>query len=105
MFSNHVTSLSSTYFNGELPPGENSRVAEHLLACSRCRAEFDAVKSGVKVAEKIELLVAPPSIWTGVTAGLDKKNSPRVTIWFLKPALIAVVIVLAIAASLLLLRT
>jgi len=105
MFGNHVTSLSSTYLNGELPSGEHSRVAEHLLACPRCRAEFDAVKSGIKVAETIELIAAPPSIWTGITAGLDKKSSPRVTIWFLKPALIAAVIVLAITASLLWLRT
>ena len=33
MFGNHVTSLSSSYLDGELSPGEHGRVAEHLLAC------------------------------------------------------------------------
>ena len=100
MFGNHVTSLSSRYFNGELDPREHGRVAEHLLACSHCREEFDAVKSGIKIGEEIELVAAPASIWAGIEAGLDKRSSPRATIWFLKPALIAAVVVLAIIASL-----
>jgi FecR protein/Putative zinc-finger len=104
MFGNHVTSLSSLYFHGELPPRENSRVAEHLLACTSCRAEFDAIKSGIKLAEKIELITAPASIWTGIATQLDKKPTRRETIWFLKPAIIAFLIVVAVSASLLWLR-
>jgi len=59
MFSNHVSSLSSAYFNGELTPRESNRVAEHLLACTKCRAEFDAVKSGFALAQQIEVRPAP----------------------------------------------
>lgn len=105
MFGNHVTSLGSSYFNGELGPREHGRVAEHLLACSKCREEFDAVKSGIRIGENIEVVTAPDSIWAGIEAGLDKQRSPRATIWFLKPALVAAVIILAITASLFLLRT
>jgi hypothetical protein len=105
MFGNHVTSLSSPYFNGELSNRESGRVAEHLLACTRCRQEFDAVKSGIKVAEKLEVVVAPASLWAGIAAGLDNKSTPRVTAWFLKPAIVAVAIVVAITASLVWLRT
>ena len=105
MFGNHVTSLSSRYFNGELDPQAHGRVAEHLLACSKCREEFEAVKSGISIGENIEVFTAPDSLWAGIEAGLDKQRSPRATIWFLKPALILAVIVLAITASLFLLRT
>lgn len=104
MFGNHVTSLSSSYFNEELAPDEHSRVSEHLLGCSSCREEFDAVKSGIKLGEEIEVVAAPASIWAGIAAGLDKPRSPRPTIWFLKPAIVAALILLAITASLLWLR-
>src|SRR6185436_11506766 len=105
MFGNHVTSLSSAYFNGELSDPESSRVAEHLLACARCRKEFDTVKSGIKFAEKLEVVMAPASMWDGIAAGLDNKSTPRATAWFLKPAIVAVAIVIAITASLVWLRT
>ena len=105
MFGNHVTSLSSPYFNGELAPSENSRVTQHLLACTSCRAEFDLVKVGIKVAETAQFVSAPASLWAGIVAELDNKTKPRATVWFLKPVIIAAVVVLAFGALLLCLRS
>jgi hypothetical protein len=102
MFGNHVTSLSSSYFEGELTPAESQRVAEHLLACTKCRAEFDAVKSGLAVAQQIEVVAAPDSVWAGIAEQLDNANAPRARLWFLKPVAVGAAIVLVLSVALLL---
>jgi anti-sigma factor RsiW len=35
----HVTEQLTAYTHGELPAAESARVAAHLGACARCRAE------------------------------------------------------------------
>src|SRR4029077_6315072 len=85
MFGNHVSSLSSAYLDGQLTPRESNRVAEHLLACTKCRAEFDAVKSGFAFAQRIEVVAAPDSVWAGIAAGLDNSTAKPARSWFLKP--------------------
>src|SRR5881394_3072959 len=99
MFGNHVSSLSSAYFDGELTPRESNRVAEHLLACTKCRAEFDAVKSGFALAQHIEVILAPDSIWAGIAGRLDNSTPKPARLWFLKliAAAAAVVLVVGIA--------
>ena len=104
MFSNHVTSLSSAYFHGELTTDENQRVAEHLLSCTRCRAEFDEVRLGTRLAQHVRIVVAPQSIWDNVADSLDKRDLPTIRYRYLKPLAIAASIVLIIAAALVLLR-
>ena len=99
MFGNHVSSLSSAYLDGELTPLESNRVAEHLLICARCRAEFDAVKSGVRIANEIEIVSAPDSIWSGIAAGLDK-SAAKPRLWFLKPVAVGAAIVLVVSIAL-----
>ena len=94
MFGNHVSSLSSAYLGGELTAAESNRVAEHLLVCTRCRAEFDAVKSGVGIANQIEIVPAPDYLWSGIAAGIDKSQAKRTRRWFLKPVAAAIAIVL-----------
>ena len=95
MFGNHVSSLTAAYFDGELTPAESNRVAEHLLVCTRCRAEFDAVKSGMGIANQIEIVPAPEDLWSGIAARLDRPNTkPR--LWFLKPVAVAAAVVLAV---------
>lgn len=102
MFGNHVTSLSSSYFDGELTPAESHRVAEHLLACTKCRAEFDAVKSGFAMAQQIEVVVAPDSVWAGIAERLDNSSTKRARLWFLKPLAVGAAIVLVVSVALLL---
>src|SRR2546421_69383 len=104
MFSNHVTSLSSAYFHDELAPRENQRVAEHLLSCATCRADFEDVKLGAKFAEQLQIVSAPDSVWPALVAQLDQKNVRPARLWFMKPLVIAATIVLLIAGGLLMLR-
>jgi predicted anti-sigma-YlaC factor YlaD len=68
MFSYHAKKDLSAYVNGELSPGESSRVAEHLLGCPACRNEFDLIKLGVKMAEQLPQFTAPDELWTELEA-------------------------------------
>src|SRR3989442_1746161 len=104
MFSNHVTSLSSPYFHGELTLAENHRVSEHLLACRKCRAEFDEIKLGVRFAEQLQIISAPDSVWAGIAERLDRNDLRPVRFWFRKPLAIAASVVVILGAALILLR-
>jgi hypothetical protein len=79
MFSNHVTEDLSAYCNGELPAEQSRQVAEHLIACNRCREEFDEIKLGVKLAECLPLHIAPESLWSDINANLPEHTSRAVT--------------------------
>jgi len=63
MFSKHVDKELSAYCHGELSATESRQVAEHLIGCHRCRAEFEEVKQGVKLAEHLPQISAPDSLW------------------------------------------
>jgi len=105
MFSKHVTSLSSAYFHDELAARERQRVAEHLLSCTPCRADFDDVKLGARFAEQLQIVSAPDSVWAGVVDQLDNKRVSRMRLWFVKPLAIAAMILLVVAGGLVLLRS
>ena len=63
MFSKHVTKELSAYCHGEVTNEQSRQIAEHLIGCSRCRAQFEEVKLGVKLAEHLPQLSAPDSLW------------------------------------------
>ncbi len=71
MFSKHVSEELSAYCNGELTTPESQQVAEHLIGCTQCRADFEQIKFGVKLAEQIPQLAAPASLWANIEAQLD----------------------------------
>ncbi|HMH42326.1 MAG TPA: FecR domain-containing protein, partial [Pyrinomonadaceae bacterium] len=105
MFSKHVTSLSSAYFHNELGPRENQRVAEHLLSCMTCRADFDDVKLSARFAEQLQIVSAPESIWPRVVAQLDQSHVRSARLWFVKPLAITAMIVALVAGGLLFVRS
>jgi hypothetical protein len=70
MFSKHVTKQLSAYRHGEVAADESRRIAEHLIGCNRCRAQFDEIKLGVKLAEQLPQLAAPDSMWLELQARL-----------------------------------
>ena len=74
MFNKHVLKKLSAYCHGELPAEESSRVAEHLLACERCRSEYDDIKLGVQLAEQLPIVDAPAELWSEIDALLDAKS-------------------------------
>lgn len=110
MFSKHVSSLTSAYYHDELPPEQSRRVAEHLIGCLRCRAEFEEIKFGAKLAEQLPLIPAPDSLWSEIETALDRNGQTaparrrRGTFLFLTQprfalgALVLVGLVVAIAA-------
>ena len=76
MFNKHVLKKLSAYCHGELPAEESSRVAEHLLACERCRSEYDDIKLGVQLAKQLPIVDAPAELWSEIDALLDAKSRP-----------------------------
>jgi len=70
MFTNHVSKQLSAYWNGELASGDTRPIAEHLIGCTRCRAEFEEIKLGAQLAKHLPLIAAPDSIWPGIETAL-----------------------------------
>ena len=78
MFSQHVAKELSAYCNGEISSVESRRIAEHLIACNRCREQFEEIKLGVKLAERLPQLSAPDSLWHGLQSELDAASAPGI---------------------------
>jgi putative zinc finger protein/FecR-like protein len=75
MFSKHVTKRLSAYCHGELAAEESRQISEHLLSCNRCRQQFEEIKLGVKLAERLPQLSAPDSLWLTVQSRLESDGS------------------------------
>jgi len=73
MFNKHVIKKLSAYCHGELPAEESLRVGEHMLACERCRKEYDDIKLGVRLAEQLPIVEAPAELWSEIDALLEAK--------------------------------
>jgi hypothetical protein len=74
MFSKHVTKELSAYCHGEVTNERSRQVAEHLIGCHRCRSQFEEIKLGVKLAERLPQLWAPDSLWLDLQMGLDAET-------------------------------
>src|SRR3981189_193806 len=107
MFAKHVSSLISAYCHDELSPAESRRVAEHLIGCPRCRAEFEEVRFGARLAAQLPLIEAPVSRGRGVESALDRdggramaERRPPVITFFMQPrfALASLVLVALVIA-------
>ena len=84
MFSNHVTNELSAYWNGELSVERNREVAEHIIACRRCRSEFEEIKLGVKLLEQLPIETAPSEMWSKIESALGQpamQLRPRARFW------------------------
>ena len=77
MFSTHVTKDISAYCNGELSNEESKQFAEHIIACAKCRAKFEEVKLGVKLAEQLPQLAAPDHLWRELAPLLDRPGEVK----------------------------
>jgi predicted anti-sigma-YlaC factor YlaD len=73
MFNNHVTKQLSAYHHGELDAARSRRVAEHLIGCERCRKQYDEIKLGIHLAERLPQVSAPDSMWGEIEALLDEQ--------------------------------
>jgi hypothetical protein len=75
MFSKHVTKDLSAYCHGEVASEESRQIAEHLIACHRCRTQFEEIKLGVKLAERLPQVAAPDSLWLEIQSGLAAETN------------------------------
>ena len=98
MFYKHVTKDISAYCHGELSHEDSKQFAEHIIACAKCRAKFEEVKLGIKLAEQLPQLSAPDHLWRELEPLLAKQVEVRTArfasgwSWLMKAA--AVVLVL-----------
>ena len=85
----------SAYCHGELPAEESRRFAEHIIACAKCRREFEEIKLGIKLAEQLPQVPAPESLWSGIEAQLGGPERIQVkrTSWQRVAAVAAVLVV------------
>jgi len=98
MFSKHVTKDISAYCHGELSNEESKQFAEHIIACAKCRAKFEEVKLGVKLAEQLPQLSAPDHLWRELEPLLSRHQDefrPRVSAGQLKAAAAVLVLLSA----------
>lgn len=100
MFSKHVTNNISAYCHGELSADESRSFNEHILACVKCRNEFEEIKLGIKFAQRLPFATAPEGLWTSIESNLGTEVSlrerPRVIFhsWKTQFATVAAVLVL-----------
>jgi hypothetical protein len=71
MFNKHVAEELSAYYHQELTAEAARHVAEHLLSCRKCRDEYEQIKLGINLAERLPRVSAPASMWSEIEALLD----------------------------------
>ena len=74
MLTKHVSKQLSAYCNGELAPEQSQRVREHLIACARCRNEYDEIRLGVNLAQELPLMSAGSEMWSEIEALLNERS-------------------------------
>ena len=94
MWHKHVTKDISAYCHGELSHEESKQFAEHIIACAKCRAKFEEVKLGVKLAEQLPQLIAPDHLWRELEPLLDRPNEPLRSVWSWQMKAAAAVLIL-----------
>ncbi|MGH9766466.1 MAG: zf-HC2 domain-containing protein [Blastocatellia bacterium] len=81
MFRKHVSKKLSAYFHGELSREETSRVANHLLDCGRCRDEYEEIKFGAQLAQRLSgdlaHAQAPDGLWSELAAMIEEVEQSR----------------------------
>lgn len=74
MFQKHVSKWLSAYCHDELTEGRAVQVRLHLLRCPGCQREYELIQRGIKLAESLQPMSAPDSLWTSV---IEKKQLPE----------------------------
>ena len=77
MLSKHVTRNISAYCHGELSNEESKQFAEHIISCAKCRARYEEVKLGIKLAEQLPQLSAPDYLWRELEPLLAKQSETQ----------------------------
>jgi anti-sigma factor RsiW len=66
------------YIDGSLPPLEMTRLEEHLVSCSTCRAEVEAIRDLLAETSRLPKSVLPGrDLWGGIEARLGAPVNAR----------------------------
>ena len=79
MLSRHVTKDISAYCHDELSAVDARQFNEHIMACAKCRAQFDEIKLGIQLAEQLPGYSAPANLWSGLELRFAADPSIQVT--------------------------
>jgi hypothetical protein len=72
IFSRHVSRLLSAYVNGEASQSNARRIAKHLEICPRCRAEYENIAFGARLANRLPRAAHPPdAVWNAIQLHLQ----------------------------------
>jgi hypothetical protein len=77
IYARHATKRLSALAHGEMSDDEAARVARHVAACESCRAEFEEIKFGIRLAESLPARVAPAALWNEIEASLARESASR----------------------------
>src|SRR5262249_56330094 len=97
MFGKHIIRHLSAYHDGELSAAENRRIEAHLEQCGKCRAAYDEIRFGVRLASALSISNAPDS----ARSDLHRPHTTKRR-WITRPAWAGL---LAVAALLVVLLT
>ena len=70
MLTRHVERLLTRYADGEVSAREAQRVDAHLATCARCRTTLEEIRFSASLVRQLSAVSPPPSVWTGIEAGL-----------------------------------
>ncbi|HEX8131637.1 MAG TPA: FecR domain-containing protein [Pyrinomonadaceae bacterium] len=70
----HVREQLTAYAHDELPAADRARVAAHLGACARCRAEFEEIAYDIRLLESLTTHAAPATLWDDIEAALAEES-------------------------------
>jgi hypothetical protein len=87
MSTKHYKQQLSAFADQEMNKEDRQVIAEHLMTCDDCRAEYDDIRLGAGLASCLEQTEAPESVWREIEAELDGQRTPRLeafaqTSWF-----------------------
>lgn len=74
IFQKHVSKWLSAYIHDELTADRAEQVQLHLSHCLRCQKEYELVQRGIKLAETLQTISAPDTLWAGI---IEKEQFPK----------------------------
>ena len=76
-----IQTLISGCLDGELSPGDQARLEEHLASCEVCRKEFERMKTLVAATDELGIEPPPEEVWDTFLEGVYNR-AERQTGWF-----------------------
>ena len=77
MKDRHYREQLSAFVDQEMSADDRQTIAEHLLHCESCRAEYKGVKLGSSLAAKLSSAEAPDIVWRSIDDEIRDDATPR----------------------------